>query len=93
MLSRHTKVYKVNDNVDLRQDCQLWIRCISENEICLTGIYTLLNWYVKLKSIVHKLFYRMFSSLYEAKNESYKAPVCWNILRYAALDTQSHTLS
>ena len=43
MLSRHTKVYKVNDNVDLRQDCQLWISCITENEICLTGIYTLLN--------------------------------------------------
>ena len=32
--------------------------------------------YVKLKSIAHKLFYRMFSSLFEAKNESYKAPVC-----------------
>ena len=44
MLSRHTKVYKVNDNVDLRQDCQLWISCITENEISLTGIFTLLNW-------------------------------------------------
>ena len=43
MLSRHTKVSKVNDNVDLRQDCQLWIRCIIENEICFTGMYTLLN--------------------------------------------------
>ena len=46
-----------------------------------------------VKSIAHKVFYSMFSSLFEAKNESYKAPVCWNILRYAALDTQSHTLS
>ena len=43
MLSRHTKVSKVNDNVDLRQDCQLWIRCITENEIHFTGMYTLLN--------------------------------------------------
>ena len=38
MLSRHTKVSKVNDNVDLRQDCQLWLRCITENEIYLKGI-------------------------------------------------------